>query len=91
MGAFSWQGADEPDSSNDAFQDWLIEVCTGSMSQPERKRQLVNWTKAPSARYCHPREEHLMSLHVCAAMAGTQASLVFDDHILGKRGVAFIW
>ncbi|MDT8284116.1 MAG: hypothetical protein RQ767_01205 [Thermovirgaceae bacterium] len=38
-----------------------------------------------------PREEHLIPLHVCAGMAGTQASLIFDDRILDKRGVAFIW
>ena len=28
MRAFSWQGTDSPDPANDAFQNWLIEVCT---------------------------------------------------------------
>jgi hypothetical protein len=38
-----------------------------------------------------PREEHLLPLHVCAAMAGRLARVVFDDLIMGKRGVAFMW
>jgi 4,5-DOPA dioxygenase extradiol len=33
MRAFSWQGNSAPDPANDAFQNWLIETCTGPMSQ----------------------------------------------------------
>jgi 4,5-DOPA dioxygenase extradiol len=91
MRAFSWQGSGAPDPANDAFQDWLIEVCTGALTQPEREQRLVEWEKAPSARYCHPREEHLLPLHVCQGMAYQPARLVFDDLILGKRAVAFLW
>lgn len=91
MREFSRQGIDSPDPANEAFQDWLIEVCTGPISQSERELLLVAWQKAPSARYCHPREEHLMPLHVCLGMAEKPASIIFDDVILGKRGVAFLW
>ena len=91
MGAFSWQGINAPDSANDVFQNWLIEVCAGQIPQSEREQRLIDWDKAPSARYCHPREEHLLPLHVCIGMAAKQAKLVFDDHLLGKRGVAFLW
>jgi aromatic ring-opening dioxygenase catalytic subunit (LigB family) len=91
MRAFSWQGIDQPDPANDQFQDWLIEVCTGPMPQSERERRLIEWEKAPSARYCHPREEHLLPLHVCLGLAGKPAKVTFDDHILGKRAVAFLW
>jgi len=89
--AFSQQGTDTSDPANEAFQDWLIEVCTGSISQTEREQHLIGWRKAPSARYCHPREEHLMPLHVCLGMADNPASKIFDDRILGKRAVAFLW
>jgi len=61
------------------------------MTQPERKGRLIEWLKAPSARYCHPREEHLLPVHVCAGMADKPAELIFDDMILGKRSVAFLW
>ena len=80
-----------PDPANDAFQDWLVETCTSSLSQEEREKRLIAWEKAPAARYCHPREEHLLPLHVCAGMANAPAKVVFDDQILGKRGVAFLW
>jgi 4,5-DOPA dioxygenase extradiol len=90
MSAFSWKGA-APDARNDAFQDWLIDACTGPSPRHEREERLIGWEKAPSARYCHPREEHLLPLHACAGMAGTPAKLVFDDYIVGKRAVAFLW
>jgi 4,5-DOPA dioxygenase extradiol len=91
MRAFSWQGMDAPDPANNAFQDWLIDVCAGTMAQSDREQRLVDWERAPSARYCHPREEHLLPLHVCAGMAGKAGTLIFDDSILGKRSVAFLW
>lgn len=91
MGAFSWDGGSLPDRANDAFQDWLRETCALPLPQPERERRLAAWEKAPAARYCHPREEHLLPLHVCAAMAGGPAEVVFDDRILGKRALAFLW
>ena len=91
MGAFSWQSMNAPDPANDAFQNRLIEVCTGPMPQSEREQRLIEWKKAPSARYCHPREEHLLPLHVCLGMADKPAKVIFDDYILGKRGLAFLW
>ena len=91
MRAFSWQGIGAADPANDAFQNWLIDVCTSPTSQPEREQRLIEWEKAPSARYCHPREEHLLPLHVCVGMADRPARLIFDDQILGKRSVAFLW
>lgn len=91
MRAFSWQGFETPDPANDAFQDWLIELCTGSIPQAEREQRLIEWEQAPSARYCHPREEHLLPLHVCVGMAKKPAEVIFDGYILGKRGVAFLW
>ena len=89
--AFSWEGIARPDPSNEAFQNWLIKVCTGSIPQSEREHRLIDWEKAPAARYCHPREEHLMPLHVCAGMAQKPAKVIFDDQIMGKRGLAFLW
>ncbi len=91
LSAFSRQTSGAPDPENDAFQDWLIEICAGPLSQSEREQRLIEWEQAPSARYCHPREEHLLPLHVCLGMAGSRASVVFDDQILGKRSVAFLW
>ncbi len=91
MQAFLWGGIERPDPANDAFQNWLIETCTGEEPASWREERLVEWEKAPSARYCHPREEHLLPLHVCLGLAGKKAELIFDDRILGKRSLAFMW
>jgi 4,5-DOPA dioxygenase extradiol len=91
MGAFSWEGMNTHDPANDAFQNWLIEVCTGPTTQSEREQRLIEWQKAPAARYCHPREEHLLPLHVCVGMADKVGRIIFDDYILGKRSIAFLW
>jgi aromatic ring-opening dioxygenase catalytic subunit (LigB family) len=91
MGAFSWTGINAPDPANESFQNWLTEVCTDLISQPEREKKIIEWEKAPYARYCHPREEHLLPLHVCLGMANRPGDVIFDDYILGKRAVAFLW
>jgi 4,5-DOPA dioxygenase extradiol len=88
---FSWQGEYEPDPRNEAFQNWLINVCTEVGSKHDREQLLVDWEKAPSARYCHPREDHLLPLHVCVGMAEKPGKVVFDDLIMGKRAIAFLW
>lgn len=91
MHAFFWDRLAGPGAANDAFQDWLIEICASPLHQAEREQRLIDWASAPSARYCHPREEHLLPLHVCLGMAGKPAELIFDDRMLGKRSVAFLW
>ena len=91
MRAFSWRGENAPDDANDAFQNWLIETCSGEMTFQEPKQRLIAWKKAPSALYCHPREEHLLPLHVCVGLSEHPAQKIFDDYIVGKRAVAFLW
>ncbi|MFH0975814.1 MAG: class III extradiol ring-cleavage dioxygenase [Spirochaetota bacterium] len=91
LNAFSWDGTNTTDPANDEFQSWLIELCTTSISQSEREKRLIEWQAAPFARYCHPREEHLMPLQVCQGIANKQAALIFNDYIMGKKAVAFLW
>ena len=91
LNAFFGQPPGAPDPANDAFQDWLVETCTGPLTTAEREQRLIDWEQAPAARYCHPREEHLLPLHVCQGLALGPAEVVFDDQILGKRSVAFLW
>ena len=80
------------DEQNEAFENWLVETCTSSaISTGERAQRLVDWTQAPFARYCHPREEHLLPLQVCFGIKQTAAKLVFDGSIMGKRSTAYLW
>lgn len=80
------------DQKNVDFEAWLIDTCTNqSLSSAERTSRLIAWQQAPSARYCHPREEHLLPLHVCAGLAEGPAELVFDGEVLGKKTCTFVW
>lgn len=81
----------DDDKQNHAFQEFLIHTCTADLPISKREEALVAWQQAPYARYCHPREEHLLPLHVCCALAGEKAELVFDDEILKRRSVGFLW
>jgi len=91
MREFLWNGVPRQNPANDAFQNWLIETCTGPLSQSEREQRLLEWEQAPSARYCHPREEHLLPVHICQALANKPGQVIFDDDILGLRSVGFLW
>ena len=53
-----------------AFDAWLDE--TAKAPEAEREARLTQWDKAPSARECHPREEHLLPLMVVAGAAGDE-------------------
>ncbi|MFN7134030.1 MAG: DODA-type extradiol aromatic ring-opening family dioxygenase, partial [Myxococcales bacterium] len=66
----------------EAFDAWLRE--TGTLPAPERDRRLVDWAAAPSARYAHPREEHLLPLMVVAGAAGPDRGTVpYTGRIFG--------
>lgn len=79
------------DLSNNQFQDWLIETCTKIDDDEVMEKRLIDWISAPHASYCHPREEHLLPLHVCAGIAGRKGETIFDDYIVGKRAIAIKW
>jgi aromatic ring-opening dioxygenase catalytic subunit (LigB family) len=65
MRAFFSQGADR--SQARAFDRWLKE--TAEAPAGERDQRLTAWASAPSARFAHPREEHLLPLMVIAGAA----------------------
>lgn len=90
--AFFSQTADAPDPKNEAFEHWLIDTCTNpERSVQERETRLIHWNQAPFSRYCHPREEHLLPLHVCFGLSHSKAKLVFEDKVAGKKTSAFLW
>jgi len=77
---------------NIAFEQWLIDTCCNQqLTQTVREQRLTEWQQAPFARYCHPREEHLLPLHVCLGAAQQSAELVFAGEVSGVRSSAFYW
>jgi aromatic ring-opening dioxygenase catalytic subunit (LigB family) len=80
----------EPEASL-RFDTWLTETVQ-SPDPAVRAAGLEAWDRAPAARLCHPREEHLIPLMVAAGAAdGERGTRVFHDIIGGKAisGYAF--
>jgi aromatic ring-opening dioxygenase catalytic subunit (LigB family) len=71
-------------SASQEFDAWLVDTAT--RCEPAlRESRLADWANAPSARRCHPREEHLIPLMVAAGAAGdSPGEHSFADVIGGK-------
>ena len=90
--AFFTPSSSESQALNEAFESWLIDTCSNhDLDEAERTSRLVNWQKAPAARYCHPREEHLLPLHVCYGLAKRPCREVFELKVLGKKASMYLW
>ncbi|MCB1052980.1 MAG: dioxygenase [Acidobacteria bacterium] len=85
----------QAEAHNRAFDDWLLQTCVHEgVDAAFRNERLLHWDQAPSARYCHPREEHLLPLHVCFGAARSEhktANLVFHDRVMGQKAMALEW
>lgn len=77
---------------NLAFEDWLNDTCANpEYSAAQRRELLSHWDAAPGARYCHPREEHLIPLHVCYGAALAPCRQRITATILDKASAFYIW
>lgn len=72
------------DEASRTFDDWLTQAVT----EPDASRRadaLADWERAPFARLCHPREEHLIPLMVAAGAAGDdQGRRTYNGRVWGK-------
>ena len=67
-----------------AFDGWLAEAVT-EPDPAARNERLTDWETAPYARFCHPREEHLLPLMVAAGAASEDtATRDYSDKIMGN-------
>jgi aromatic ring-opening dioxygenase catalytic subunit (LigB family) len=83
---------DGVDEKNRQFEAWLAQTCSDpDLDLNERELRLIEWDRAPAARYCHPQEEHLLPLHVCFGVARAQATTVFQDVVSGFITSAYQW
>lgn len=90
--AFFSPCTDKIQSMNESFEQWLIDTCSNhELKEEEREQRLIQWENAPAARFCHPREEHFIPLHVCCGLVQTQARQVFQWNVMGKKVSAYIW
>eukprot|EP01012_Entosiphon_sulcatum_P008485 TRINITY_DN14617_c0_g1_i1.p1 TRINITY_DN14617_c0_g1~~TRINITY_DN14617_c0_g1_i1.p1 ORF type:complete len:278 (-),score=48.47 TRINITY_DN14617_c0_g1_i1:191-964(-) len=52
------------------FDDSLLDALKNE-NVKTRHHRLIEWKKAPHALFCHPREDHIIPLHVAAGAAGS--------------------
>jgi aromatic ring-opening dioxygenase catalytic subunit (LigB family) len=78
-----------------AFHEWLDHViCDPGRTDAQRAEALISWAEAPGARFCQPRAEHLMPLHVCAGAAlaaGMKATRIFGESVKGYQASGYRW
>jgi len=82
--------------SGDGNPDWAREFHSYLQSAveaalpAEREAKLQAWLSAPHARYCHPREEHLVPLFVAAGAAPDgKGTTIFSDYVMGAKISSF--
>lgn len=84
--------SDERQIKNQQFEQWLTATLSDkTLLESERITKMIDWLKAPHARYCHPREEHLLPLHICYGLAGRASDEHQNVTILNKQSSAFVW
>ena len=92
MRAFFSPNTKESQTLNESFESWLVDTLSNpAINEQERQQQLIEWNQAPSARHCHPREEHLLPLHVCYGAAEKPCSEAFEIQILNKKSSMYLW
>ena len=66
-----------------AFDAWLSD--TMALPSEQRTKALLDWDKAPSARICHPQEDHLVPLFAAlgAAENETATRVYHDKNVFG--------
>lgn len=75
------------------FDAYLQDAVTNPNHRSDQRHQLLaDWEKGPSARTCHPREEHLLPLMVAAGAAKySPAEIVFSDKLMGAKVSGYMW
>jgi aromatic ring-opening dioxygenase catalytic subunit (LigB family) len=80
---------------SEQFDSWLTEILiSAELSPAEKNTRLAAWQAAPEAHFCHPREEHLLPLHVCfgaGSVASPCAVKVFSGFLFNTKISAFLW
>jgi len=91
MKAFFAAETDESRRLNESFEAWLKDTCCSEHPEERRRELLTRWSEAPGALFCHPREEHLLPLHVCYGAAEAPCTQRFELTIMNKKSSMYLW
>ena len=84
LGAYGDPRVAEPSS---AFDQWLTQAAQSAPA--ERADLLGRWAQAPYARFCHPREEHLLPLMVAAGASSAAGHHDYGELVMGGAVSAY--
>lgn len=88
MRRFAFGPTRNVDADSVVFDEWLGRAV--ALPDAERAAALCAWAQAPGGLASHPREEHLIPLHVVAGAAGSdRGQRVFQDRVMGSVLSAF--
>lgn len=87
------RGTQDATSASKEFDAYIQDAMLNpEHSVAQRRQLLVDWEQGPSARACHPREEHLLPLMVAAGAANfEQAAAPFDEEMMSVKVSGFLW
>jgi len=81
-------GGAEPPAYIKEWIQWLSKAMAKDNAE-ERRKLLLQWSTAPGARRAHPREEHLLPLHVVAGAASSSDKGAKEIYNFGHAAMAF--
>jgi aromatic ring-opening dioxygenase catalytic subunit (LigB family) len=82
MSFHNMRGYGRPTSTEPSrqFDAWLAEASTADAGA--RTQSLIRWADAPSGRFSHPREEHLLPLMVAAGASEAAGERVYNELVM---------
>jgi aromatic ring-opening dioxygenase catalytic subunit (LigB family) len=91
MSFHNMRGYGDPRSTapSQAFDAWLVESV--AMDAAARAQRLMKWAEAPSGRFSHPQEEHLLPLMVAAGAARGAGQQVYCEQVLATALSGFLF
>ena len=75
----------DPEGRSKPFDDWLNETLC-AVAPEAREARLIEWERAPSARFCQPQEDHLVPLFVAVGAAdGDAGRRIYSERMQGLQ------
>jgi aromatic ring-opening dioxygenase catalytic subunit (LigB family) len=89
MSFHNMRGYGDPRSTepSQAFDAWL--TASVESEATDRAEKLVRWADAPSGRFSHPREEHLLPLFVAAGASDRPGRRIYNELVLNTAISAY--
>ena len=91
LNMFFLADTEKAQNASQTFQSWLDHTLGPNLNEAKRHQALIDWQLAPYARESHPREEHLLPLHVCYGATGRQVSQTFKADMMGITTRCYLW